>query len=299
MGRSQLTNFAEVKVKDYSYRILNVFAESTFGGNPLCVFENAEGMSDVIMSLLAAQFNLSESAFLLPSETADARVRIFTRDQEIPFAGYPILGSAYIARMLCRSGTSLALECGAGRISVRQKDDLWTFSVPTNIKGEESIWDRSEGDVVSLFNLDPDDLLEQPVWVNAGAQHLMVPLRSAEALQRARPLQKYLETWPVNSLGRKTAYLFAYAQNSKNQIFARHFNMRSDGLVVEEAATGSACANLGKWILARDPDYPENIKVLQGLEIGRMGHLHLTLDSPKGIHVGGRVVEIGRGVVNV
>ncbi|MDP1109159.1 PhzF family phenazine biosynthesis protein, partial [Klebsiella pneumoniae] len=67
----------------YAFRLLNVFAESTFGGNPLCVFEDARGMDDATMRALAVQFNLSETTFVLPSERAHARVRIFTPGHEM------------------------------------------------------------------------------------------------------------------------------------------------------------------------------------------------------------------------
>ncbi len=81
--------------RTYAFRIVNVFAETTFGGNPLCVFEDARGLSDDEMRALARQFNLSETTFILPSETADAHVRIFTPGYEMRFAGHPTLGTAH------------------------------------------------------------------------------------------------------------------------------------------------------------------------------------------------------------
>jgi PhzF family phenazine biosynthesis protein len=84
-------------MRSYPYRILNVFAESDFGGNPLCVFEHAEGLSDAEMQALALQFNLSETTFILPSDTATARMRIFTPGTEMAFAGHPSIGT----RMSC------------------------------------------------------------------------------------------------------------------------------------------------------------------------------------------------------
>ena len=88
----------------YYYRLVNVFAESTFGGNPLCVFEDARGLSSDTMQALALQFNLSETTFILPSSTATARVRIFTPTFEMVFAGHPTLGSAHVVRELCSAG---------------------------------------------------------------------------------------------------------------------------------------------------------------------------------------------------
>ncbi|MDE2429694.1 MAG: PhzF family phenazine biosynthesis protein, partial [Burkholderiales bacterium] len=101
-------------MRNYPFRLLNVFAESTFGGNPLCVFEHAEGLSDEEMQALALQFNLSETTFILPSATATARMRIFTPGTEMPFAGHPSLGTAHVVRTVLGSTNALTLECKAG-----------------------------------------------------------------------------------------------------------------------------------------------------------------------------------------
>jgi trans-2,3-dihydro-3-hydroxyanthranilate isomerase len=85
-------------MRRYDFRLVNVFAETIFGGNPLCVFTDARGLTDVEMQALALQFNLSETTFVLPSETATARVRIFTPTFEMAFAGHPTLGSAHVIR---------------------------------------------------------------------------------------------------------------------------------------------------------------------------------------------------------
>src|SRR5476651_2170180 len=103
---------------DYAYRIINVFAEEKLAGNPLCVFEDARGMDDVTMQALALQFNLSETTFLLPSTKADARVRIFTPANELPFAGHPTLGSAHTVRDLKNAGDKLTLAMQAGVVPV-------------------------------------------------------------------------------------------------------------------------------------------------------------------------------------
>ena len=104
-----------------------MFAEERLAGNPLAVFENARGLSDADMQALALQFNLSETTFILPSEVADARVRIFTPTFEMPFAGHPTLGSAHVVRALAGAGNPLALEMLAGTIPVIGQGDVWTL----------------------------------------------------------------------------------------------------------------------------------------------------------------------------
>ena len=105
-----------------------MFAESTFGGNPLCVFESGDGLGTDEMQALALQFNLSETTFILPSERATARVRIFTPTFEMPFAGHPTLGTAHVVRELFNAGDDISLEMKAGVIPVSADGSRWTLS---------------------------------------------------------------------------------------------------------------------------------------------------------------------------
>src|SRR5246500_4605158 len=113
----------------FSYRIVNVFTQGSMplSGNPLCVFERAQALDAARMQALALQFNLSETSFILPSERASAKVRIFTPRYEMPFAGHPTLGTAHVCRALGLGGDRLTLEMAAGIIPVRAAGDRWTF----------------------------------------------------------------------------------------------------------------------------------------------------------------------------
>src|SRR6266404_8021920 len=104
----------------YAYRIVNVFTQgrAPLSGNPLCVFERAQTLDAGSMQALALQFNLSETTFILPSERASARVRIFTPSYEMPFAGHPTLGTAHVCRALGLGANSLRLEMRAGVVPV-------------------------------------------------------------------------------------------------------------------------------------------------------------------------------------
>src|ERR1700760_3533686 len=109
----------------HAFRIVNVFVVDgdRFSGNPLCVFEDARGLTDADMQQLARQMNLSETTFVLPSATADARVRIFTPGFEMPFAGHPTLGTAHVVG----GGRSVALEMIAGRVAVEAAGSTYTL----------------------------------------------------------------------------------------------------------------------------------------------------------------------------
>src|SRR5262245_40361414 len=112
-----------------AYRIVNVFTQDRrpLSGNPLCVFESGPELDTATMQALARQFNLSETTFILPSAKANARVRIFTPSYEMPFAGHPTLGTAFVCRALGLGGDDLKLEMQAGVIPVRASGDRWTL----------------------------------------------------------------------------------------------------------------------------------------------------------------------------
>src|SRR5580658_8123434 len=111
----------------HRFRLVNVFTREgdPFSGNPLCVFESGASFDTETMQALARQFNLSETTFILPSERASARVRIFTPSYEMPFAGHPTLGTAQVCRSLGLGADSLRLEMQAGIIPVEASGRTW------------------------------------------------------------------------------------------------------------------------------------------------------------------------------
>ncbi|MDQ0141701.1 PhzF family phenazine biosynthesis protein [Cupriavidus necator] len=283
----------------YAFRLLNVFAESTFGGNPLCVFEDARGMDDATMQALALQFNLSETTFILPSEQASARVRIFTPGYEMRFAGHPTLGTAHVVRELAGTGDALTLEFLAGVVPVTAQGDVWTFTAPHRGQPKTAPAGLPDAELAGLLGLRAHDLLRSPMWVDTGTDQLLVPVRSADAVRRAHPDSARLDLWPPSSLGRKTAYLFAFDPEQPGRVLSRYFFTKQGGGVAEDPGTGSACANLGGWLLASGHALPAAYAIHQGDAVGRPCRLRLAVDADGAIRVGGRVLEIGRGTVTV
>jgi trans-2,3-dihydro-3-hydroxyanthranilate isomerase len=290
-----------IAMSRYQFRIVNVFAESTFGGNPLCVFENAVGMSDEVMQSLAQQFNLSETTFLFPSEKADAQVRIFTPAFEMRFAGHPTLGSAHVVRELLGRGDRLQLEFKAGVVPVTADGDVWTFTAPSSGVPAMRAAGAPNALVARLVGLDESDLLGDPVWVDTGADQLLIPVRSVEAVRRVAAATELLAQWPVSSIGRKNAYVFALDEQSGNlhEVAARYFFTMPGGGMAEDPGTGSACANLGGWLIGTGKTLPAHYRVRQGEAIGRPCHLMLGVTADRAIQVGGRVIEIGRGSIDI
>jgi PhzF family phenazine biosynthesis protein len=276
---------------NYPFRIVNVFAESPLAGNPLCVFEDGRGLDDATMQALALQFNLSETTFVLPSQTATARVRIFTPTFEMPFAGHPTLGTAHVVREIRNAGDRVTLDMKAGVIPVSAQGDVWTLSAnaPKHRAAASSI-----ADFANMLGLAASDIASPPLWVDTGSEQLVIPLASFDAVRRAAPKSEALLVHG-SSGSRALAYVFA---REGEHVLCRFF-FSKHGSVVEDPGTGSACANLGGWLLATGAPLPQKLSVDQGEAVSRPCRLGLEVTTAREIRVSGRVVEIGRGTITL
>jgi PhzF family phenazine biosynthesis protein len=279
----------------YKFRILNVFArEGRLTGNPLAVVESGNGLADGDMQALARQFNLSETTFILPSTKAAARVRIFTPSYEMPFAGHPTLGTAHVVRDLQKCGDELKLEMKAGVIPVSAKGDRWTLEANTP-RGRAVPHSRAE--LAEMLGLAEDDIGEWPLWISAGREQLMVPLKSRDAVRRTRPKADVF-TRLKSEDGASMAYVFF---DDGAAVEARFF-FPSGVAILEDPATGSACANLGGWFSVIKPREPVQRTVSQGEAVQRPSTLYLNVEwdaSNPRVFVGGDVIELGRGTVKL
>jgi PhzF family phenazine biosynthesis protein len=287
----------------YAFRIVNVFAEAPLAGNPLAVFEDARGMDDATMQALALQFNLSETTFVLPSQRASAHVRIFTPTFEMPFAGHPTLGTAHVVRALQKKGDDVTLEMRVGVIAVGARDDVWTLEAnpPRHRAVTPTRAELAAMLVLAEADVAPDPAAP-PLWVDTGSEQLVIPLASAEAVRRAAPRADLLLAHG-HSGQRAMAYVFApnlpaSAADGARAVIARFF-FPKHGAVVEDPGTGSACANLGGWLLATRAPLPQRVAVAQGDSVGRPCRLGLEVTTDRRIRVSGRVVELARGTVTL
>lgn len=306
-------------MKNYAFRLVNVFAETTLSGNPLCVFEDARGLSSEKMQALALQFNLSETTFVLPpkSPTADAFVRIFAPGYEMRFAGHPTLGTAHVVHSLREALTAatvaarvgkLTLEFLAGLVPVSAEGERWTLQAPTTGAPKLRPASVTRAQMAASIGLQAEELAGDPQWVDTGTDQLLVPLKHPDSVRAARVRAELLDTWPLSSLQRQTAYLFAFDPDHPSQVLARYFFTTRGGTISEDPGTGSACANLGAWILHHGVgsassrfslDAPMHWTVSQGEQTGRACTLSLTINPERQIFVGGRVVELARGLVRL
>jgi PhzF family phenazine biosynthesis protein len=277
------------------FRIVNVFAESVLTGNPLCVFEDGRELDGATMQALALQFNLSETTFVLPANDASAvrRVRIFTPAFEMPFAGHPTLGSAHVVRELAECGDHLKLQVQASIIPVDAIGDVWT------LQANAPTWHApglARAQYAQMLGIADEDVLAGALWVDTGAEQLIVPLATAGAVERCSPSAELLARYSVGAKRRGLVYVWSRIDDERIRV---RFFFDKRGSIVEDPGTGSACANLGGWFIAHADPLPLTAIVLQGDQLGRPCRLGLRVDASKRIFVSGRVIEIGRGTIQL
>ena len=288
-------------MRSFRYRLVNVFVESdtaTFGGNPLCVFEDARGMLDAEMQALAAQFNLSETTFILPRAGTHPQVRIFTPAFEMPFAGHPTIGTSFVANALGVDGCTddclkLALKVGDIPV-VRDAQGAWTFTANPHVSRAV---DFSRADAAVMLGIDKADLGDAPRYVDNGSEQVVIPVASLDALARVKPVPELLKKHVQVRLDRYLAYAVARVAQDRFQV--RFFFPKDSGMMVEDPGTGSACACLGGYLLDAGEPTPSQFTVTQGEFINRLNVLQLSLTADRQVRVGGRVLALGDGVIHL
>jgi len=291
-------------MKAYAFVTVDVFTDRRFGGNPLAVFPDARGLSDADMQSLAAEFNLSETTFVLPPENPanSARVRIFNRTAEMPFAGHPNVGTGYVLAGEGRDKDgALRFEELAGLVEVRVERDRAgsltgaTIAAPQPLTlGQELPADA----VAACTGLDPADVLvraHKPVLASLGMPFVIAQVSGA-GLTRAAPdhgaFRRIEGDWPALK-GRLALHLYA---REGERIRARMFAPLAG--TVEDPATGSANATLGALLLSLTREETATYEIVQGVEMGRPSLLRVTARrAADGIRatVGGGCVPVLRG----
>ncbi|KAJ3410189.1 hypothetical protein HDU80_000011 [Chytriomyces hyalinus] len=276
------------------FRLVNVFCGSPSSegetekpnklqGNALCVFEDGTGLSDSEMQALALQFNLSETTFLLPQtrKDADKRVRIFTPGTELPFAGHPTLGSAFVVNTM--HGSCRGLEMGAGLIPVEhasaasgstaEHGQVWTlsanaaaFRVEYNVSAIAAMVGLSESDIVI-----GEAHSGGCTFVNAGIEQLMVQVKSVEILMRA----SCTSIAAMRALACEGVLLYVKESLDMKQTVTSRFFFCDTAAVFEDPGTGSACANLGR-LLQRDGERGE-FELEQGHVLKRLCKIRISV----------------------
>lgn len=287
---------------DLTFTLLAVFAQHgiPFSGNPLAVVEGGADLSTEQMQAVARQFNLSETTFVLPADEdgargATARVRIFTPDIEMPFAGHPTLGTADVVAARAGGLTEVVLSMAAGFVPVRRVDETWQLTTARRPTVRPYAGERAG--LAAAVGLQPEQLGEDLWWVDAGVEQLIAPVVTPAAVRGARPIEALLSEHAQAPYGESQVLLWSPASGADNVITSRFF-FSGGGGIAEDPATGSACANLGGWFLGHG-QRARSWTIHQGAQTGRPSTLHLTVDEHGSVRVGGLVQTYGAGTLQV
>jgi len=302
------------------YVLVDVFAERPFAGNQLAVVLGADGLSTYQMQAIASEFNLSETTFPATATAADEaagadyRVRIFTASREIPFAGHPTLGTAWV---LARRGViapgARVQACGAGVVGVdvpaAEVEPVELRSEPRDLSGALS--DDVAAECARSVGLDRHDVAGSAFVAGCGLSFVHLPV-AAGSLARARPrlsemsevaLDGFTLRDPLIGLNVFTA---APGPGSGTDLSVRSRVFVPGPSVPEDPATGSAAVGLGMALVAgglAGADGTTTYEIAQGVELGRPSRLSGRVKSQGGVAVAcwvaGRVQPIGEGTIAV
>lgn len=299
-------------MRNFEFYQLDVFTEKAFQGNPLAVFPNGEGLSDSEMQSIAFEMNLSETVFVLPSEKALRRLRIFTPKQELPLAGHPVVGTWNLLAAL-----GVAPQTGDGVVEIRQELNLGVLPVEIEFRGgkpfqvvmmqdkfqpgavisaKEEIWKLAEGLGLKISDL-REDLPVQVV--STGIKTLDVPVVSLEALSRIKVNPQILSEiyLPFGAIG---CYIFAFETiEETSEIHARFFAPADN--IPEDPATGSAAGSLSGYLVHHGAIAAGKFTIEQGDFMNRPSRIFADVTGQKGnverVKIGGRSTLVAKGEI--
>jgi trans-2,3-dihydro-3-hydroxyanthranilate isomerase len=300
-----------------NYHILDVFTERAFGGNPLAVVLGADRLSASDMQTIAREFNLSETVFVLTSTSPGhtARIRIFTPNRELPFAGHPTIGTAVLlAELRAPLGNSqgdaiiaLEEEIGSVRVGVRTRGSAASYGEFDAPKASHQVEMLSEPEeIAASLGLIPAELSfenHKPTLMRGMPAFAFVPVANLEAMAKVRLAPQH---WAraLSDRGINAAYL--YTRQCVRVQSAFHVRMFAPELgITEDSATGSGAASFAHVIHKFDnlTDGTHKRAIEQGLEMGRPSAITITMSVNRGklegVRIGGYAVRIAEGVLKI
>lgn len=300
----------------YQFFTADVFTDKMFGGNQLAVFPHATGLNASQMLQITKEFNYSESVFVFPPrDPAHTRsVRIFTPAQEIPFAGHPTIGTAFVLAFIGQiqwigDECEITLEEGVGAVPVliSMRDGKPSFMKLTSAKLPEfgpkppSLENIAACLSISLSDINFDSF--EPEAVSCGMPFLFIPIKSLAAIQRAR---LNLQMWEEKIAGYWAPHLYLFTNETELPETSFHVRMFAPASgVAEDPATGGAAAAFGGYLGIRDFRKSGTLRwtVEQGIEIGRPSILEVETEKQDGnivtIQVGGSAVMVSQGFMEI
>lgn len=294
---------------------VDVFTSERFSGNPLAVFPDARGLSGADMQRIAREFNYSEVTFVLPPADPlnTARVRIFTPTMEVPFAGHPNVGTAYVlgrrAEIFGRApGDRLRFEEAAGLVDVdliRKDGEVTaaTIRAPGALQIGDTILDDLIARAAMIAPANVRRTIHAPVFASVGLPFAIAELSDLATLARARPNAAVFAEAAADHDADFSLFLYARAPEDPWKIRARMFAPLDN--VTEDPATGSASAALGALLvsLLPQPGARQEIVIEQGVEMGRRSLIRLDIRKAAGqvtdVFLTGESVVVMQGVITI
>lgn len=298
------------------YHVVDVFTDRPFGGNQLAVFTDGRNLSPQLMQQLAREINFSETTFVLPPKDSgnDFWVRIFTPAVEMPMAGHPTVGTAFVLgqeQLIAQAEpeTMIRFEEGVGVISVRVQ---WQNGQPGLIKMSQPLPEfgpefPDRAVIAEMLSLEPDEIdPDYPIQVvSCGVPFLYVPLKNLAAIGRAK---LRLDLWEQQLKDFTSPHLFLFTTETELENSAVHCRMFAPALgIVEDPATGAASGPLGCYLTKYDrrpqsaDRHEKRLSFIseQGFEMGRPSLIHIEIEQENeqitGVTVGGQCVFMGEG----
>ena len=266
------------------FRLVDVFGFDPLTGNPLAVIADAEGLSGEDMQRMANWLDFAETTFLLPpvEAGADYRVRIFTRERELPFAGHPTLGSAHAwleAGGQPKQDGVVVQQCGVGLVTIRRDGDRLSFAAPPLLRSGAP----DEADLMRAANLlrIPRDAIVDASWADNGPGWLAVMLESADAVLAVEP------DCPPRGSERLNVGVVGPHRPGRDAAFElRAIISPGHGSLLEDPVTGSLNASVGQWLFASGRAGGSYVAA-QGTRLGRSGRIHVSQDDTGQVWVAG------------
>jgi trans-2,3-dihydro-3-hydroxyanthranilate isomerase len=294
----------------YRYYFCDVFTDTRFGGNQLAVLPEAQGLTSEQMQRIAREFNFSETTFVLSAEAGHTRrVRIFTPTQEVPFAGHPNIGTAFVLASSGElgeigDGTTVTFEEDAGLVEVVIATTSGRTTCELKAPQGLSLGRTVPVDLLAnALSLRPDDVIgtvHEPVMASVGLPFVVAELRNREALERARPITEGFERLVAEGVEPSDTHVYVRSGDAAD-LRARMFSPL-DG-IPEDPATGSANCAVAALLTHLDPAVSGTFswRIAQGVEMGRPSLLQARTEKRDGevvgVWIGGESVLVSEGTI--
>jgi PhzF family phenazine biosynthesis protein len=278
----------------HPFQLVDVFGQSGFSGNPLAVIFEGDGLDTDAMQAIAQWLNLSETTFLCQptTEDADYRVRIFTLDRELPFAGHPTLGTCHAwltAGGQSKRGDTVVQECGVGLVPIRRADNRLAFAAPPLIRSG-AVDAAILAEVAEILRIAPGAIVDAS-WIDNGPGWIGILLESADAVLALEPARAHGRRIEIGVIG-------AHPPGSEAAFEIRAIFSDQHGSLIEDPVTGSLNASVAQWLFARGTVKGSYVAA-QGTRLGRQGRVLLTQDDTGQVWVAGATKTLFEGQANL